>query len=436
MKEVLLIQPPIPTPNKQYTKSSTLSTPPIALGYLASILIGEGYTVDILDMEILDIKASKLRKILVENSPKLVGISTTTLTYKNALRVAEIVKDINFKTKTILGGSHATFRAEDALLNPYVDYVIRGEGELSFLELARFVLEKYGDLCNIKGISTRKSDGNFFHNPRCPYIQDLNIIPFPAWYLLPLHLYSAPGLIITGRGCEGRCIFCAARGIAGGRYRLRSIDNVLSEIETMVSSLGLRFFFFADDTFTTFPERTQAFCRALQQRDLHINWMCETRADSVNRTTLQTMVDAGCKLVQFGAESGSQKILDLINKNISVSQLRNAVQTALNVGLSPSCSFMFPHPTDTVETVRETKNFMLELQSMGVKNAVSLTTPFPGTYLSTHLADLGLTLICDDTDQYDFATPVIETKFFNVWDIRNIYFEMMLICLEGNIGLS
>ncbi|MCX9073377.1 MAG: radical SAM protein [Candidatus Methanoperedens sp.] len=154
----------------------------------------------------------------------------------------------------------------------------------------------------------------------------------------------------------------------------------------------------------------------------------------MDRATLQAMADAGCKVVQFGAESGSQKILDSINKGITVAKLREAVRTALEAGLSPTCSFMVPHPEDTWETVEETKALIRELKSMGARTAVSLTTPFPGTYLASHLSDLGMTLISDDTDQYNFATPVIETSNFDVWDIREIYMDMVLLCLEGSEG--
>ncbi len=97
---------------------------------------------------------------------------------------------------------------------------------------------------------------------------------------------------------------------------------------------------------------------------------------------------------------------------------------------------MVPHPADTWETIEETKALIYELQDMGVRMAVSLTTPFPGTYLANHLSDLGLTRICDDTDQYNFATPVIETKEFDVWDIRDIYMDMVLLCLNGAGGSS
>jgi anaerobic magnesium-protoporphyrin IX monomethyl ester cyclase len=432
MSELLLVQPPCPTPSRVHTRDRLLSAPPVALGYLASLLLQEGYNVDIVDMEILGLGTADVYQIMETQRPRLVGISATTLTYKNALRIAAIGKSINPEVLTVLGGPHVTFAAKDALSWPQVDYVIRGEGELALLDLARLVLEGWGDLGNIGGLSARKPDGTLIHNPRNPLLRDLDGIPFPARHLFPLHLYSAPGLIITGRGCEGRCTFCAARGIAGGSYRIRSVGNVLQEIEVMISALGLHFLFFGDDTFTVFPSRTKALCQALRERNGQVAWICETRADAIDRATLQLMSQAGCKVIQFGAESGSQKILDSINKGITLARLRESVAAALEVGISATCSFMFPHPEDTWETVEETKALICELQAIGARTAVSLTTPFPGTYLANHLWDLGLTVICDDTDQYDFATPVIETRTFDVWDIREIYLDLVLLCLEGN----
>lgn len=431
MSEILLIQPPTPTPNRVHTKDSTLSAPPIALGYLASLLIESGYDVDIVDMEILDMGGEEIFQLIAKERPRLVGLSTTTLTYKNALRVAAIVKELNQETVTVLGGPHVTFTAEEALSYPQIDFVIRGEGEKSLLALTRFALEGYGNVTDVGGLSFTNTDSKVVHNPRQGFICYLDSLPFPTRHLFPLHLYSAPGLIITGRGCEGRCIFCAARGISGGRYRFRSVDNVIKEIEVMVSLLGFKFFFFGDDTFTADAKRTRAFCQALQKSDFKINWICETRADTVDRATLQAMVDAGCKIVQFGVESGSQKVLDMINKGIKIANLRKAVKTALDVGLSPTCSFMIPHPNDNWETIKETKALMKELQSTGVRMAVALTTPFPGTYLANHLADFGMKIVCDDTDKYNFSTPILETKTFDTWDIREIYFDMVMLCLHN-----
>lgn len=430
LMDVMLIQPPTPCPNRPHSSDSTLSTPPISLGYIASMLIKAGFSVDIVDMEISGMRGKDILKTIEEYAPRMVGISTTTLTFKNALRVAAIAKTINPEISTVLGGPHVTFMADEALSHPQVDYVVRGEGELTLTELAGHVLNGSGDRSNIRGLSMHNHTGGVIHNIERSLIRDLDMLPFPARHLLPLHLYSAPGLIITGRGCDGRCIFCAARGISGNRYRLRSVKNVISEIEKISTLLGLKLLFFGDDTFTAMPERTRELCRELINKGLQMNWMCETRADRIDRETLKLMADAGCAVAQFGAESGSQSILNSVRKGITIKALLEAVKTAQDVGIHPTCSFMFPHPEDTWETVKETMSLIKKLKAIGAGTAISLTTPFPGTYLSAHLSDLGLRLICDDTDQYNFSIPVIETKNFDVWDIREIYTDLVMLCLS------
>ena len=333
LMDVMLIQPPTPCPNSPHSSDSTLSTPPISLGYIASMLIKAGFSVDIVDMEISGMRGKDILKTIEEYAPRMVGISTTTLTFKNALRVAAIAKTINPEISTVLGGPHVTFMADEALSHPQVDYVVRGEGELTLTELAGHVLNGSGDRSNIRGLSMHNHTGGVIHNIERSLIRDLDMLPFPARHLLPLHLYSAPGLIMTGRGCDGRCIFCAARGISGNRYRLRSVKNVISEIEKISTLLGLKLLFFGDDTFTAMPERTRELCRELINKGLQMNWMCETRADRIDRETLKLMADAGCAVAQFGAESGSQSILNSVRKGITIKALLEAVKTAQDVGI-------------------------------------------------------------------------------------------------------
>ncbi|NOQ22660.1 MAG: radical SAM protein [Candidatus Aegiribacteria sp.] len=438
MTDVLFIQPPIPSPSRLYAKDHVMTAPPIALGYLASSIIRRGYDADIIDLEVQDMNVQELREVVIACDPGLLGLSTTTLTYKNALRLASMLREAVPDAKIVLGGSHVTFHDREALENEQVDYVLRGEAEGSIASLADYVLQSHGSLRDIQGLCFRKADGSVQRNPRSNLLDQLDSLPYPARHLLPLHMYSAPGLIITGRGCQGRCIFCAAKGIAGSRYRLRSPSDVVEEVESMRSAFGLNYFYFGDDTFTAVPARTREICSELIRRDLNIHWMCETRVDTVDKETLQAMRDAGCKIVQFGAESGSQKILDSIRKGIKLDNLRRMLDAALEIGLLPTCSFMLPHPRDTWETLEETKDFVSELHGKGVRTAVSVTTPFPGTYLSRHLNSLGLRLINEDTDQYDFSTPVIETTNFDQWDIREIYMDMVLLSLGGcpTIGIE
>ena len=425
MTDILLVQPPLPKPMYEYT-SSIIICPPLGLGYIASKLILEGFNVEIIDMAVLNLSFEELKRELEHKDPKIVGITAETLTYKNALKVAGLVKETNSETLTVLGGPHVTFLAEETLRNPQVDVVIRREGEITMCELAQHILQKKSELASVKGITYRRN-GQIVSNPERPLIEDLDSLPFPARERFQLSKYRVPGTLITSRGCPSRCIFCSANAMSHGRYRIRSPENVVAEIGDMVKRFEFDSFFIADDTFTVFKERTRKICQSLQ--DLGIQWFCESRVNTVNREMLNEMAKAGCKVIQYGIESGSQKILNSIRKGITVEQARRAVKWTVEAGITPVCSFMVPHPEDTLETIGKTKKFMEELRSLGALVVVSLTTPFPGTYLYDHAEELGLKMILDDTDRYDMATPVFTTKNLTLKQIEEAFDDLISLCM-------
>jgi radical SAM superfamily enzyme YgiQ (UPF0313 family) len=214
----------------------------------------------------------------------------------------------------------------------------------------------------------------------------------------------------------------------GGTYRTRSPSNVLAEIDEMKNRFNPPFYFVADDTFTVFHERTREICAGLKK--MGVRWLCESRVNFVNRDLLRTMVDSGCFGIQFGVESGSQVILNSIRKGITVDQVRNAAKSARDLGLVTVCSFMVPHPEDTLETIAETKRLMLELKSQGVFIYVSPTTPFPGTYLWDHATELGVRMVSDNLEDYDLATPIMETRHLRIDQVSSVYEDLVSICSE------
>ncbi|MCD6504415.1 radical SAM protein [Candidatus Bathyarchaeota archaeon] len=425
MTDILLVQPPLPKPIGEYT-SSIILCPPLGLGYIASKLILDGFKVEIIDMAALDLSLNRLKREVEQREPKIVGITAETLTYKNALKAAKLVKEVDSRILTVLGGPHVTFLAEKALTNSQVDVVVRREGEITMSEVARRFLRGNGNLENIEGITYRK-DGHIISNPERPLIEDLDSLPFPARELFPLDRYRVPGTLITSRGCPSKCIFCSAGAMYGGRYRVRSPESVASEVHHMIEKFNFDKFFIADDTFTVFRDRTRKICRSIS--DLNVQWFCESRVNTVNKEILKEMAESGCRVIQYGVESGSQKILNSIRKGITVEQVRKAVKWSVEVGIIPVCSFMVPHPEDTLETIEETRKFMEELKSLGALVVISLTTPFPGTYLYDHAKELGLKFILEDTDRYDMATPVFTTKNLTLEQIEKAFDDLISLCM-------
>jgi anaerobic magnesium-protoporphyrin IX monomethyl ester cyclase len=426
MTEVLLMQPGLPDRLLPYRKGLVLC-PPIGLCYVASALLSHGFGVDVVDLAILEPEPEKVELEIRRAKPKILGITVSTCMYEKALQIARKAKQIDPGIVTVLGGPHVTFTAQEALAHAEIDLVVRNEGEIAMLELCKLYLRGEGRLGSIKGITYRNED-RVVNNSSRPLMQDLDKLPFPARHLLPLNLYRIPGTLITGRGCPSQCVFCAAGAMSGGTYRTRSPCNVLAEIDEMKRGFNPPFYFIADDTFTVFHDRTKEICAGLKK--MRVRWICESRANFVNRDLLRTMADSGCFAIQFGVESGSQVVLNSIRKGITVDQVRNAAKWARELGLLPVCTFMVPHPEDTLETIAETKRVMLELKSQGVFVYVSATTPFPGTYLWDNAAELGVRIVSDDLEDYDLATPIMETRHLRIDQVSSIYEDLASICSE------
>jgi radical SAM superfamily enzyme YgiQ (UPF0313 family) len=420
MSEVLLIQPPLPDTLLPYRKEIVLC-PPIGLCYIAANLLAHGFYVNMVDFALCDPNPGDFELEIRRQQPKILGITASTSTYKKALGIARNAKTIDSRAVTVIGGPHVTFTAREALSHPEIDLVVRNEGEITMLELCRLYLRGEGRLEDIKGITYRSGD-RIVSNPSRPLIQDLDQLPFPARHLLPMGLYKIPGTLVTSRGCPSRCIFCAAEAMSGGKYRVRSSGNVLAEIDEMKRRYDPPFYFVADDTFTVFHDRTREICTGLKK--MGVRWVCESRANLVNRELLREMVDSGCFGIQFGVESGSQTILHSVRKGITVDQVRKAVKQARELGLLTVCSFMFPHPEDTLETIAETKRFMLELKAEGALVIVSATTPLPGTYLWNHANELGVKIMSDDLEDFDLVTPIMATRELNLDQVSAAYDDL------------
>jgi anaerobic magnesium-protoporphyrin IX monomethyl ester cyclase len=423
MTEVLLMQPSLPDRILPY-KEDVVLCPPIGLCYVASTLLTHGFSVGVVDLAILDHEPAKVESEIRRAKPKILGITTSTCMYEKALKIARKAKEIDPRIVTVLGGPHVTFTATEALAHPEVDVVVRNEGEITMLELCKLYLKGEGGIDSIKGIAYR-NENVVVNNPGRSLIRDLDQLPFPARRLLPLNLYRIPGTLITSRGCPSQCVFCAARAMSGGTYRTRSPGDVLAEIDEMRRGFNPAFYFIADDTFTVFHDRTREICAGLKK--MGVKWLCESRANFVNMDLLRTMADSGCFAIQFGVESGSQVILNSIRKGITVDQVRNAAKWARQLDLLTVCSFMFPHPEDTLETIAETKRVMLELKSQGVVVFVSPTTPFPGTYLWDHATELGVRIVTSNLEDFDLATPILETRHLRIDQVSSIYEDLISI---------
>ena len=430
---VLLVQAPVPgSHNRIVAKSSAI--PPLGIGYLASILLVDGFDVRLIDMDMEDVGPKEFREILSSFQPNVLGISTTTLTLKNGLRVAKVAKQLLPDCIVCLGGPHVSVMPQDALHYAFIDVVVCGEGELTFRELCRAIADELILPRPILGTVWRLPDGGILTAPPRPRLDDLDSLPFPARHLMPLFRYNIPGTIVTSRGCPFACGFCAGPTVLGRKYTVRTAEKVVDEVQMCVDLFYLTSFYFVDDTMTHSTSRLNLICNGL--RDIKIpsslnrelKWTCESRADVVSPEILAEMRLAGCTTIQFGMESGSQELLDQLGKKLTTKQIEQAVVWSREAGISPVLSMVFPHPNETTETLKESFNFIRRLYDVGAEKIIpSLLTLFPGTRFRRDAADLGLSIITEDTDEYNLGTPVVTTRYFDFEAVANGYSQLLLL---------
>jgi anaerobic magnesium-protoporphyrin IX monomethyl ester cyclase len=326
---------------------------------------------------------AQMRGTIAEVRPDVVGITACTACAASAFRVARISKEINPACPVVIGGPHATVRAEEILrICPDVDYVVRGEGEVTATELLGVVADSRADVDRrveaVSGVSFRMG-GSIRHNLPRERIKDLDAFAPPDRSLMMNRAtYSSEdmGLIMTSRGCPFACTFCATDN---RQVRYRSIAHILGEIRHVKAAWGTVHFTLKDDSFTVNKKRVAAFCDALARENLRIGWECNTRVDLVNEDMLRRMKRAGCNSVKVGIESGSEAVLGRMNKGITLAQVRAAAGLLRKVGLHWTGYFLIGTPGETIEDIYKTLDLMYEVEPDFA--ALGVYEPFPETVM-------------------------------------------------------
>jgi radical SAM superfamily enzyme YgiQ (UPF0313 family) len=328
---------------------------------------------------------------LAEEKPDLVGIAQFTHNRFAALRLAELAKRMNPRCHVVLGGPHATHRSRELLTAfPYVDVVVLGEGEETFLELVR-QLQRGGnrDLTAIPGLVCRHRDEIIVTPPRPP-IADLNALPSAVSCYsdaIGVDVRRQVEFIITSRGCPAACRFCSSPLFWGHSLRFRSPRAIVEELRAIRDKYGLLYFSLRDDTFTADRRRVLEFCRLLIEERLHILWNCQSRVTSVDEEMLGWMKRAGCECVQYGVESGSERILKALGKRITPDQVRKAAAATRRVGLHLSIYLITGVPGETDEDLQATLRLIDDIKPHD--GQVSPLACYPGTSLFADLVASG-----------------------------------------------
>lgn len=396
MVDVLFVFPKI---KKVSTSYRSYGSPPIGLAYLAAMCEKEGYEASFLDMNIDNTSTLDLSAFIEKTHPRVLGVSFVTEARFEAFKVYSLVKRVNPDILTIAGGPHASLCAQDTLENVMdLDVIVRGEGEETFSELMRSITNGSIGMSTIDGISYRE-DFRIRHNPDRLPIRNLDALPFPALHVLSFEDYnfqlSVPGHkslraapVLSSRGCPFRCNFCATSKVWGSKWRFRSPENILTEIEQLKRTYDLEAIWFVDDNFNASSKRLLSICQKLVESKLDLKWVCNIRVDNVKREHLESMAEAGCVSVEFGAESGSQRILDkIVRKGITVQQVRDVDQWCDELGIVTDAQFIISHPTETLDEAKETVNLMKSLKG---KPTLQVLKIYPGTEIERIAMQKGL----------------------------------------------
>jgi len=383
--KVLLVNPPreseIMGNNPSIVEEERGYNPPLGLLYIAAFM--ERYTkhnVTVIDSQVDKLNYSSLRERIASIQPDVVGITAMTMTMIDVINTANIVKEINNTIKVVLGGPHVNLFPNETIMLKNVDCLVLGEGEAIFADFMNTIDEKT-DLRKIAGL-VFKNNGEIVNTGQRPLISNLDELPFPARHLVPYKKYTSllsrcgvVTTVFTSRGCPFKCSFCD-RPHLGKIFRARSSVNVVDELEAC-TKLGIHEFLIYDDTFTVNKRRVIDICNEILRRKLNISWDIRARVDTVNEEVIACLKKAGCQGIHYGIEAGTEKILKILNKGITINQVEHVFALTRKYGIPILAYFMIGNPKETLEDIYQTFKVMKDLNPDYVH--LTILTPFPGT---------------------------------------------------------
>jgi anaerobic magnesium-protoporphyrin IX monomethyl ester cyclase len=403
IERLLLVQPPYTI----FRDEAKGCQAPLGLGYLAAVMeplldvhvldaVAEGYATEIGAGESFTygLTNAEISAELSGYQPHLVGVSCLFSTqWRNAHRVCRLAKEVNPDVITVMGGAHPSVTLSQTLADPNVDYVVVGEGETTLPALIN-ALRAGQPPVGIEGIAYRDGE-EVVVAPHQHYIDNLDALPFPARHLLPMEKYFAinrphgtvtrrsPNTsLITSRGCPARCVFCSIHGVWGRKFRARSPENVLAELEHLVRDYGVREVHFEDDNLTFDRARARAIFDGMVERGLDLAWAAPNglATYTLDGDLLEAMKASGCYRLHLAVESGDPDVLrDIIHKPLRLEMVTEVVGMARRLGLAVDAFFVVGFPGETLDQIRRTFAFARKLDVDSV--SLFIATPYPGTEL-------------------------------------------------------
>jgi radical SAM superfamily enzyme YgiQ (UPF0313 family) len=403
---ILLTTSAAPRKSPFFTKEKR---PPLGMGFLISLLRNKGHKIFFIDNYL---KPSNFIEegYLQKNRIDFAGIYANTICYRDTLRMFNKIQNLRkkkkWKGKIIVGGPHTSVAPDS--IPEFVDYVVQGEGEKAIVDI-------------IEGKEKRRII-------RKERIEDLDTLPFQPWDIFSklLYNYSCPWLdekpvftMNTSRGCPFNCAFCSVGSIWGEGYTYFSAERIIDEINHLKSTFDAKAIYFREDNFTMNRQRTKSFCEEMLKKKTNICWACETRVDSLNDGEMvKLMADAGCKAVYLGVESGSQRILDILNKGITIEQVEKAVNLCKRYEIRTYCSLIAGVPGETYKDYLLTVKLMNKLKPHS--HSYNVFVGIPNSPLYQNILENNLYEYIDEVGLVYLPGFDIKARFFYKMDSRKL----------------
>lgn len=398
MAKILFLNPPLDfTRQYKHLAEAGSELPPLGIALLAAVARKHGHEVVLIDALALGLDEDALVEHILAAAPDIVGMTATSLAIFPAAAIAQRLKQARPGLKILIGGPHLTSVPQETMQRfPAFDIGVVGEAEVTLIELLAALTRQEGNLDAINGLVYRLN-GALRTTPARALIQDLDSLPYPAWDLLPdLRQYYQPAadslyrfpatLLITSRGCPGRCVFCD-RSVFGNTLRAYSAEYCMGMIQQLITHYGIRDIFFEDDNFLAFRTRTIELCNLLIAQRLDLTFSIMGRVDMVTPELLALLKRAGCWQINYGLESGSQRILDIIGKGTTVEAAEQALRMSHAAGIKVKGLFMVGNPGEDRQSIKETCAF---IRRMPIDDFhMTFFTPFPGSEVAGWAATYG-----------------------------------------------